>query len=195
MPREAENLIAALEAAESGRAQREKGTDLDIVVVDGQTPVGSGAATPVGSGDPNEAMAAVQLESGETLKLPPRPEMTDGTEFQSDSETERVHYEHSHLSHEIESDPFGDEDQPGQTADLGNGLVPPPSYTASGTAASRGPPPPPPPRRRPPPVQAHSSTSHYSNAEEELSPTIDQVRGTTEKFDQLDVKDGEESLR
>ena len=66
-PIEAAELHKALYEAETGKAQRQKGEALDIVL----------------DGD-------LELQEGEILKLPPTPDQTDGTEHQSDPETERI---------------------------------------------------------------------------------------------------------
>lgn len=63
--------MKALGEAASGVAQSKKGEPLDMAI-------------------DQEAVTAVDLEEGEVLKLPPTPEMTDGHECESDSETERV---------------------------------------------------------------------------------------------------------
>lgn len=63
--------MRALEESATGVAQKKKGEPLDVPI------------------EP-EVVAALDLEDGEVLKLPPTPDMTDGHEGESDSETERV---------------------------------------------------------------------------------------------------------
>ncbi|WVQ73339.1 hypothetical protein IAR50_002907 [Cryptococcus sp. DSM 104548] len=70
MPIEASGLIKALTDAESGRAQKEKGDALDIVIPEGAS--------------------QLELNDGEVLKLPPTPDQTDGHEYESDPETEKI---------------------------------------------------------------------------------------------------------
>lgn len=74
VPREAAELHQALQDAETGRAQAEKGEPLDMLI---------------NSNQPSQ-VDLTQLQEGEVLKLPPTPDMTDGTEYQSDPETEKV---------------------------------------------------------------------------------------------------------
>jgi len=82
VPKEAANLQQALLDAESGRAQRMKGDDLDVVV-------------PL----PDD----LELRDGEVLKLPPTPTSVGDDEGDSDEEAQRVIHEshrassHSHL--------------------------------------------------------------------------------------------------
>jgi lipid-binding SYLF domain-containing protein len=70
IPREAADLQKALEDAASGRAQKRKGSQLDVPV--------------------DELAQTIVLEDGEVLKLPPTPDQTDGREYESDPETETV---------------------------------------------------------------------------------------------------------
>lgn len=119
--------------------------------------------------DPNTtAKADLQLKEGEVMKLPPTPDMTDGTEYQSDPETEKVRP----LSHQGVS-PFGDHKAvagagagtaTGSSMLEGQGLGVP-SRTASGGVPKLPP--------RPVFTSQHSSQSHYSDAldeTEELPP-------------------------
>ncbi|KAK8870081.1 hypothetical protein IAR55_000651 [Kwoniella newhampshirensis] len=71
VPIEAAALQQALKDAESGRAQKEKGDALDIILP--------------------ESAAELDLHDGEVLKLPPTPDQTTGHEHESDPETEVVH--------------------------------------------------------------------------------------------------------
>lgn len=73
MPREAKPFIAALEDAASGKAQVREGPPPEDPMF---------KITPLA--------AAIELDDGEVLKLPPTPEQTDGHEYESDPETERV---------------------------------------------------------------------------------------------------------
>lgn len=72
VPVEAARLHKALKDAESGKAQKEKGSALDIVIPEGAT--------------------ELELNDGEVLKLPPTPDQTTGHEQESDPETERLLY-------------------------------------------------------------------------------------------------------
>ncbi|XAO21440.1 hypothetical protein I312_100191 [Cryptococcus bacillisporus CA1280] len=72
IPVEAASLHKALKDAESGKAQKEKGNALDIVIPEGAT--------------------QLELNDGEVLKLPPTPDQTTGREQESDPETEKVLY-------------------------------------------------------------------------------------------------------
>ncbi|KIR57032.1 hypothetical protein I315_00193 [Cryptococcus gattii Ru294] len=72
IPLEAASLHKALKDAESGKAQKEKGNALDIVIPEGAT--------------------ELELNDGEVLKLPPTPDQTTGREQESDPETEKVLY-------------------------------------------------------------------------------------------------------
>ncbi|ORY32006.1 hypothetical protein BCR39DRAFT_593285 [Naematelia encephala] len=120
IPVEAANLQKALQDAESGKAQMEKGGAIDIIIPDD---------------------TELDLADGEVLKLPPTPDQTDGTEHQSDPETERVHYP----------------SRPVSTASSRVDLIHPTPRA-----------PPPLPSRRPPILTHRSSTSNYSDAEEDL---------------------------
>lgn len=73
MPREAKPFIAALEDAASGKAQVREGPPPEDPMF---------KIAPLA--------AAITLDDGEVLKLPPTPEQTDGHEYESDPETERV---------------------------------------------------------------------------------------------------------
>ncbi len=128
MPIEAAELHRALKDAESGKAQREKGEGLDIVVLEGTD--------------------LLDLEEGEVLKLPPTPDMTDGTEHQSDPETEQVHYHSRSVSQNSSTSDF--KMLPPQRH---NRNAPPPLPTRS--------------RHRPVMVEHRSSTSHYSDPDDE----------------------------
>ena len=116
----------ALKDAESGRAQREKGEALDMVVVEGAD--------------------NIPLGEGEVLKLPPTPEMTDGTEHQSDPETEKVHYP----------------SYPG-------------SRNTSDTHVAHHATAPALPARRPVVIERISSTSHYSHDDDDVPPPLEHL--------------------
>jgi len=66
-----------LQDAETGKAQTQQGS-LDTLLDENNRPLTSSEA------------AKLDLEQGEILKLPPTPDMTDGTEYQSDPETHNV---------------------------------------------------------------------------------------------------------
>lgn len=134
------SLHEALRDAESGKAQHLQGNSLDTLLDENNRPLNSSEA------------AKLDLDEGEILKLPPTPEMTDGTEYQSDPETNKVH----------------------SLSRPGSGTTTPNSATKR-----RVPPPPPalPPRSsagaaavvgstglRPPLDRNDSSASHYSDA-------------------------------
>lgn len=116
VPPEAAKLHQALRDAETGKAQHEKGDALEMIVDDDAVPI--------------EA-----LDEGEILKMPPRPDMTDGTEYQSDPETNVVHYQ----------------SKPNSGANTPIKSAPPPVL-------------PPRTGLRPPNARHDSSTSHYSDA-------------------------------
>ncbi|WWC57736.1 uncharacterized protein I303_100270 [Kwoniella dejecticola CBS 10117] len=138
VPLEAAGLQSALKDAETGRAQALKGDSLDIVV--------------------QENSQDLDLAEGETLKLPPTPDQTDGREHESDPETERIHYPTQLGSHNpsrnnsppptlIAPSPVH---LPGASKCRGGRLVPPP-------LPSRNP-------QRPNLNSASSSQSRYSDA-------------------------------
>lgn len=133
VPVEAAELHRALKDAETGRAQREKGETLDVVIPDGAD--------------------LLDLEEGEVLKLPPTPEMTDGSEHQSDPETERVR----------PSSRPGSQTSFGSLKDFKK-LLPPPRHPRSAplppSVPTRS-------RHRPVMVEQRSSTSRYSEKGEE----------------------------
>ena len=138
-PPEAVNLLAALRDAETGRAQAETGTGLDTII-----------ASTLPSA--NASQDNLQLQEGEVLKLPPTPDQTDGTEYQSDPETSKVRRSSDHMT-SLDA-------RSTSQAPTGLGLLPPPSHPSR----THSPIPVLPPR---PPLSAqHSSQSHYSNAEE-----------------------------
>ena len=126
---EAAELHRALKDAESGQAQREKGDTLDVVIPDD--------------------VDLLDLEEGEVLKLPPTPEMTDGSEHQSDPETERVRPS----SRPVSQTSFG------SVKDFQK-ILPPPRHPRSAPM-----PPSIPTRSRHRPVifEQSTSTSHYSD--------------------------------
>ncbi|WWC67199.1 uncharacterized protein I206_101106 [Kwoniella pini CBS 10737] len=136
VPLEAASLQSALKDAETGRAQALKGDSLDIVVL--------------------ENSQDLDLADGETLKLPPTPDQTDGREHESDPETEKIHYPTQLGSHNVSrnnSPPLNSPYPlyaPGATKGKGGRLVPPP-------LPSRNP-------NRPNLNHAHSSQSNYSDA-------------------------------
>lgn len=70
----------ALRDAETGKAQHLQGNSLDTVLDDNNQPLSRVEAD------------RLDLDEGEILKLPPTPDMTDGTEHQSDPETNKLHY-------------------------------------------------------------------------------------------------------
>lgn len=77
VPLESAALHQALQDAETGKAQTQQGS-LDTLLDENNRPLTSSEA------------AKLDLEQGEILKLPPTPDMTDGTEYQSDPETHNV---------------------------------------------------------------------------------------------------------
>jgi hypothetical protein len=150
------------------------GSDLDIVVPEGQS------------------LEELHLGEGETLKLPPTPEMTDGTEHLSDPETERITRFASANSAKGKILP--------STAPL---LPPPRRGTPKTLAAStvvgdgeigaggrRLPPRPPSMPARPAMLERDSSTSNYSTNEEGLPPAYGAGEKTQLERDlqQLDIK-------
>lgn len=138
-PLEAVNLLAALRDAETGKAQAETGTGLDTII---------NSTLPSANG----SQVDLQLEEGEVLKLPPTPDQTDGTEYQSDPETSKVRPASGLTS--------GFHDVNPSHPPKGLGLMPPPKHPSR----TQSPIPVLPPR--PPLAAQHSSQSHYSNAEE-----------------------------
>ncbi|WRT63354.1 uncharacterized protein IL334_000259 [Kwoniella shivajii] len=143
VPREAAELQSALKDAESGRAQAMKGNSLDIVV---------------------QESSDLELNEGETIKLPPTPDQTDGREYESDPETEKIHYPTQLGSHNPSPTSTPPLQSPVAVHPQGKGgrLIPPP-------LPSRNP-------NRPPLNQTHSSQSHYSDAmegESTVDPPID----------------------
>ncbi|KAL7418635.1 hypothetical protein Q5752_007093 [Cryptotrichosporon argae] len=161
IPLEAANLQAALKDAESGKAQREQGAALDIVL-------------------PTDAEAdAIDLHDGEVLRLPPTPDMTTGDEYQSDPETERVRHEHQAT---VPPGTYALPPGPPPTRKF----QPPPSHPRSHpTRLSGGTPGPstpgaaipalPPRHLAPRPTIPHqaSSTSHYSEDGDDLPPAYE----------------------
>lgn len=135
VPVEAAQLQQALQDAESGKAQREKGDDLDQVV-------------PEGTGD-------LQLAEGEVLKLPPTPDMTDGHEHESDPETERLHTEHSHGAAKLYTPPHGQTQLPEAASGSSSPSTRPVPQVPSLPPAL--------PARRPPLTEAVSAESVYSD--------------------------------
>lgn len=129
-------MHAALRDAETGKAQAEKGGGaLDIIL-----------------NSANSSRVDLQLSEGEVLKLPPTPDQTDGTEFESDPETERVrHSDHQPLDSGFTLPP------PRSNA----ALAPPPRHPSRTASPGRRLPP------RPPIVHQQSSQSHYSDAEDD----------------------------
>jgi hypothetical protein len=77
VPLESAALHQALQDAETGKAQTQQGS-LDTLLDENNRPLTSSEAS------------KIDLEQGEILKLPPTPDMTDGTEYQSDPETHNV---------------------------------------------------------------------------------------------------------
>lgn len=73
MPREAKPFIVALEDAACGKAQMREGPPPEDPMF---------RIAPLA--------AAITLDDGEVLKLPPTPEQTDGHEYESDPETQKV---------------------------------------------------------------------------------------------------------
>ncbi|WVQ64440.1 uncharacterized protein L199_002606 [Kwoniella botswanensis] len=138
VPIEAASLQSALKDAETGRAQSLKGDSLDIVV---------------------QESTDLQLNEGETLKLPPTPDQTDGHEHESDPETERIHHAIQAGSH-----------NPSRTNSPPLPLVAPVPQHAGGMTKGKGGRlvPPPLPGRNPnrPNLEhlQHSSQSRYSDA-------------------------------
>jgi hypothetical protein len=124
VPVEAEALHRALRDAETGKAQAEKGEPLDMLI-----------------NSTHGSQTDLALAEGEVLKLPPTPDMTDGTEHESDPETERI-------SHSTSSPSLSP-----STAGRFGSTVPPP-IPARGGAPLLPP--------RPPLGQQHSSQSFYS---------------------------------
>ncbi|ODO05083.1 hypothetical protein L198_01770 [Cryptococcus wingfieldii CBS 7118] len=131
MPIEASGLMKALADSESGRAQKEKGDALDIIIPEGAF--------------------QLELNDGEVLKLPPTPDQTDGHEYESDPETEKIRRASRPGSHNP------------SMSDLGNIHAPVPTR------------PPPLPSRHPNrPSLTHqpSSTSHYSASPPPSAPPL-----------------------
>lgn len=133
VPPEAAALHQALRDAETGKAQHEQGDKLDTLLDEDNRPLATAEA------------AKLDLGEGEVLKLPPTPDMTDGTEHQSDIETTRLH-QSTHASN-----PTSGTSTPG-----GRRLPPPLPARSSGiTSAGAG--------LRPPIDRNDSSTSNYSD--------------------------------
>ncbi|WWC85460.1 uncharacterized protein L201_000323 [Kwoniella dendrophila CBS 6074] len=173
VPREAESLMAALKDAESGRAQTLKGDSLDMIVaVKAQ----------------QEETEHLDLHEGETLKLPPTPDQTDGHEHESDPETEKIHYPSQLGSHNpsptsssFNLNNISKSDYPTQTPlpppQHPSILQPKPIHGQSGKCArllppalpSRNP-------RRPNLNQQNSSQSNYSDALETPSHLDNSIR-------------------
>ncbi|WVW81415.1 hypothetical protein I302_103408 [Kwoniella bestiolae CBS 10118] len=117
VPLEAASLQSALKDAETGRAQALKGDSLDIVV---------------------QESTDLELNEGETLKLPLTPDQTDGHEHESDPETERLHHAVQTGSHNpsrtnspplpplVAPVPVHAHQNEGATRGKGGRLVPPP---------------------------------------------------------------------
>lgn len=100
------------------------------------------------------------LEEGETLKLPPTPDMTDGSEHQSDPETEKVHYSSRPVSQSSSSTDLKMLPPPRHPRSDSSSMIPPARHSGSVQA----PPLPTRSRQRPVLVEHSSSTSHYSDA-------------------------------
>ncbi|OXG82714.1 hypothetical protein C348_02897 [Cryptococcus neoformans Gb118] len=147
VPVEAARLHKALKDAESGKAQKEKGSALDIVIPEGAT--------------------ELELNDGEVLKLPPTPDQTTGHEQESDPETERLLYpsrpgSHNHSFTSINKISRGHSPIDGE-----------PTHEAHSTNPRLTVPPPLPTRRpkRPSLEKNQSSTSNYSEAANNTPPT------------------------
>lgn len=140
------SLHEALRDAETGKAQHLQGNSLDTVLDEHNRPLTSMEAS------------KLDLDEGEILKLPPTPEMTDGTEYQSDPETNKVHYP---------SRPGSGASTPNSTMRRVPPMLPPRSSTgasagagaAAGAGLVAGS-----TSLRPPLDRNDSSTSHYSDA-------------------------------
>ena len=129
------SLHEALHDAETGKAQHLQGNSLDTLLDENNRPL------------PSSEAAKLDLDEGEILKLPPTPENTDGTEYQSDPETTKVHLP----------------SRPGSGASTPSRRMPPslPPRNSAGVGAgllagSTG--------LRPPLDRNDSSASHYSDA-------------------------------
>lgn len=147
VPVEAARLHKALKDAESGKAQKEKGSALDIVIPEGAT--------------------ELELNDGEVLKLPPTPDQTTGHEQESDPETERLLYPSRPGSHNPSFTSI-DKISRGHSPIDGE-----PTHEAHSTNPRLTVPPPLPTRRpkRPSLEKNQSSTSNYSEAANNTPPT------------------------
>lgn len=117
VPPQCMSLHEALRDAETGRAQHLQGNSLDTVLDENNRPLNSLEAS------------KLDLDEGEILKLPPTPEMTDGTEYQSDPETNKVHYP---------SRPGSGASTPNSTLRRVPPTLPPRSGTGASASASAG---------------------------------------------------------
>lgn len=148
MPREATPLLEALADAETGKAQTEKGEELDVY---------EAASTAI------EAQALV-LGEGEVLKLPPTPDAVSPDLGDGDPEVEKVHYEPESLVNSRRGSVVGKSSELGgsgaRTPDLGAGTSTLSSIPPKLPARRRPvPPPPPPPPAAAPPVTTDAAAT------------------------------------